>query len=237
MKRIIILATITLFLFTTGFTQEINELSKQEKNEGWELLFNGKDLKGWKIFNGGKVKGWKVVEGILYNSGKGSDHGGDIITKKQFENFELYLEWNISPLSNSGVFIHVQEAIVNKIYLSGPEYQLCDDKGVDEKRGVLRNKNQYTASGYAMYEAHDPQLKPIGEWNITRILVKGTHVEHWLNGHKTVEYELWSDDWYEQKETSKWKDAEHYGMAEKGHIGIQDHGGLTKFRNVRIRKL
>lgn len=237
MTRIIIFATIILFLFTTSFAQEINTLSKQEKKDGWELLFNGEDLKGWKIFNGGKVQGWKVIDGILHNSGEGSDHGGDIITTKQFQDFELYLEWNISPLSNSGIFIHVQEKIVDRIYLSGPEYQLCDDIGVDKKRGTLRNKNQYTASGYAMYEAQNPQLKPISEWNTTRITVKGSHVEHWLNGQKTAEYELWSDDWYAQKENSKWKDKPHYGMAKKGHIGIQDHGGLTQFRNIKIRKL
>jgi hypothetical protein len=237
MKQKILLLALLLPFFLESHAQKINVLTKSEKKAGWELLFNGENFNGWKKYNGKEISGWKVLDGVLHNSGEGSDHGGDIITKKQYENFELYLEWNISPLSNSGIFIHVQEEIVDKIYLSGPEYQLCDDKGVDEKRGVLRNKNQYTASGYAMYEAQDPQLKPIGEWNVTRILVNGSHVEHWLNGQKTVEYEFWSDDWYAKKDVSKWKDAEHYGMAKKGHIGIQDHGGLTKFRNIKIRKL
>uniref|UniRef100_UPI00356A5DEC 3-keto-disaccharide hydrolase n=1 Tax=Mariniphaga sediminis TaxID=1628158 RepID=UPI00356A5DEC len=120
MKKIIpivLLAAFTLFLnplsgmgasgekATDLQKEELNKLTKEEKKEGWKLLFNGVSLKGWKTFNGGKVDGWKVIDGVLNNSGKGSDHGGDIITKKKYDNFELYLEWNISPLSNSGIFI------------------------------------------------------------------------------------------------------------------------------------
>ncbi|RIH63519.1 DUF1080 domain-containing protein [Mariniphaga sediminis] len=213
--------------------EELNKLTKEEKKEGWKLLFNGVSLKGWKTFNGGKVDGWKVIDGVLNNSGKGSDHGGDIITKKKYDNFELYLEWNISPLSNSGIFIRVQEDIVNTIYKTAPEYQLSDDIGITRKR----EKYQFTAACYAMYETTGAEINPPGDWNSSQIVVNGPHVEHWLNGEKVVEYELWSRDWKERKAKSKWKDEPHYGMAEKGHVGLQDHGGLTRFRNIKIREL
>lgn len=211
----------------------INTLSKKEVEEGWELLFDGKSLENWKTFNGGKVTGWEIVDGVLNNSGVGSDHGGDIISKKEFQDFELYMEWKVSPESNSGIFFHVQEGIVNAIYESGPEYQLIDDKGWPTE---LKD-SQYSGANYDMHAPQEAEVVPIDEWNKTRLIVKGPHVEHWLNGKKVVEYELWSDEWYERKENSKWKEREHYGMAKKGHIGLQDHGGLTMFRNIKIREL
>lgn len=213
--------------------QPLNRLTKKEKSDGWKLLFDGRSIKKWKTFNGGKITNWKIIDGILHNSGKGSDHGGDIITKKKYDNFEIALEWNISPQSNSGIFIRAQEDIVKTIYQTAPEYQLSDDIGITRKR----EKYQFTAACYGMYPTNGAKINPPGEWNSSRIVVKDTYVEHWLNGVKVVEYELWSSDWKEKKANSKWKDEPHYGMAEKGHVGLQDHGGLTKFRNIKIRKL
>lgn len=213
--------------------QPINTLTEAEKAEGWKLLFNGTDLNNWKIYNDGEVTGWKVENGILSNSGVGSDHGGDIITKDQYKNFELYLEWKIAPKSNSGVFYHVQEGAGEAIYQSGPEYQLLDDKGWPDPLDT----DQYSGANYAMNAPEGAEVKPIEEWNTTRIIVNGPHVEHWLNDKKVVEYELWSDDWKARKEAGKWKDEPNYGIAETGHIGLQDHGGLTMFRNIKIREL
>jgi hypothetical protein len=204
-----------------------------EKFLGWTLLFDGESLNNWKTFNGGEVTGWKIENGILHNSGTGSDHGGDIITKDEFRNFELYLEWNIAPESNSGIFFHVQEGIVNAIYESGPEYQLIDDKGWPTRLAA----SQYSGANYDMHPPQVAEVVPIDEWNKTRLIVNGPHVEHWLNDKKVVEYELWSDEWYELKEKSKWKNKPHYGAAKSGHIGLQDHGGLTMFRNIKIREL
>lgn len=218
---------------STAQKSELNTLTKSEIKEGWELLFDGKTIDNWKTFNGGEVTGWEIIEGILHNSGVGSDHGGDIITKKQFENFELYLEWKIAHESNSGVFFHVQEGITNAIYESGPEYQLIDDKGWPTKL----EDHQYSGANYAMEAAQNAKVVDLDQWNTTRIMVKNPHVEHWLNGVKVVEYKLWSEEWKEQKENSKWKDTPHYGMSKTGHIGLQDHGGLTMFRNMKIREL
>ncbi len=202
-------------------------------NEGWELLFDGKSVSNWKTFNGGAVTGWKIINGELHNSGVGSDHGGDIITKKQYTNFELYLEWKVTPESNSGIFFHVQEGLTNAIYESGPEYQLIDDKGWPTQLEA----HQYSGANYAMHVPQNAKVVPIDEWNTTRIIVNGPHVEHWLNGKEVVEYELWTDEWKALKAKSKWAEAPNYGMSKTGHIGLQDHGGLTMFRNMKIREL
>lgn len=212
---------------------KINTLSKKEIKKGWELLFDGKSLGNWKTFNGGEVTGWKIIDGELHNSGIGSDHGGDIITKKEYQNFELYMEWKVAPESNSGIFFHVQEGLVNAIYESGPEYQLIDDNGWPTKL----KESQYSGANYDMHAPVNSKVVPLDQWNKTRLIVNGPHVEHWLNERKVVEYELWSDEWKTLKENSKWKDMPYYGAADKGHIGLQDHGGLTIFRNIKIREL
>jgi hypothetical protein len=239
MKKLIFLSgVLAAFLLSCGTatkkSEPINTLSKAEIKEGWKLLFDGKSTDQWKLFNKSEaISGWKIVDGILENSGVGSDHGGDIITKDQFENFELSIEWNVSPQSNSGVFIHVQEGVSEAIYESGPEYQLIDDAGWPEKL----EEWQKSGANYAMQPPANAKVNPAGEWNLTRIVVNGPHVEHWLNGVKVVEYELWSDSWKAQKEAGKWKDVATYGIAKTGHIGLQDHGGLTKFRNIKIKAL
>lgn len=214
--------------------QQNNTLTKAEEKDGWKLLFDGQSTNGWRFFKGGEIKGWKVVSGVLYNSGKGSDHGGDIITKDIYKDFELSLEWKIDSLSNSGVFYHVQELdSIHAIYESGPEYQLRDDKNA--RSSSL--KSQYSGANYSMNEPIGSKVKQLGQWNETRIIVKGPHVEHWLNGVKVVEYELWNEDWLQRKNNGKWKNCPYYGIAKEGYIGLQDHGGLTQFRNIKIHKL
>jgi hypothetical protein len=225
--------TLLLFSCSSAKQQGPNTLSKKEIKEGWELLFDGKTMDNWKMFNGGEVTGWTVVDGIMNNSGTGSDHGGDIVTKKQFTNFVLTLEWKIDSASNSGVFYHVQEGITDRIYQSGPEYQLLDDKGWPTRL----HDDQYSGANYAMQAPVNAEVVPLDQWNFTKIVVNGPHVEHWLNGKKVVEYELWSDEWKTQKAKGKWKDTPNYGMSKTGHIGLQDHGGLTQFRNIKIKAL
>lgn len=213
---------------------ENNTLTSQEIKDGWKLLFDGKTMDQWVMFKTGEpVTGWKVVDGVMENSGTGSDHGGDIMTKDDYENFELDLEWKINPKSNSGIFYHVQPGVTDAIYESGPEYQLIDEKGWPDPLEAY----QYSGSNYAMQAPVGAEVKPVGEWNTTRIVVRNPHVEHWLNGKKVVEYDLWSDTWKAQKEAGKWKDVPYYGMAKTGRIGLQDHGGLTSFRNIKIKVL
>lgn len=232
MKIIVFLfACMSTLLTATALTPQINTLSEKEKKEGWQLLFNGKNFDGWKTFQGKEISGWKVIDGVLNNSGVGSDHGGDIVTKEKFQNFELTLEWKIAPKSNSGVFYHVNEKIGKAIYESGPEYQLIDDKGWPEKL----HDDQYSGADYGMYAPQNAVVKDLNDWNQTRIVVDGTHVQHFLNGVKVVDYQLWNDEWKSLKEKGKWKDYPYYGMAKKGNIGLQDHGGLAQFRNIKIK--
>jgi hypothetical protein len=233
MKLLSAILSLILLASLMSCSQKKKEASNKQKEQGWEVLFDGKSMDKWKTFNGGEVTGWKVINNEMYNSGVGSDHGGDIITKKQYENFELYLEWKVSSQSNSGVFYHVQEGLTDAIYETGPEYQLIDCKGWPEEL----DPTQCSGANYAMHAPKNAKVKPVGEWNTTRIIVKNPHVEHWLNGNKVVEYELWSDDWNERKTAGKWADKEHYGIAKSGHIGLQDHGGQTVFRNIKIREI
>jgi len=232
MKKIFVLIIgFVIFLSAAAQNEKINTLSEKEKKEGWRLLFNGKNLDGWRTFQGREITGWKVIDGVLNNSGVGSDHGGDIITREKFQNFDLELEWKIAPQSNSGIFYHVNEKIGTAIYESGPEYQLIDDKGWPDK---LRD-DQYSGANYGMHAPKNAIVKDVNDWNQARIVVDGAHVQHYLNGVKVVDYFLWDDDWKQLKEKGKWKDYPYYGMALKGQIGLQDHGGLAQFRNIKIK--
>jgi len=234
LSYILLSCVILAGIFCQSKVQQNNTLTKAEVKEGWKLLFDGQSTKGWRFFKDGEIKGWKVVDGVLFNSGTGGEQGGDIITKENFKDFELTLEWRIDAKSNSGIFYHVQELdSIKWLYESGPEYQLYDDAAI----GTQAHKNQLTGANYAMNEPIGAKVKPLDQWNISRIIVKGPHVEHWLNGVKVVEYELWSQDWLQRKNAGKWKDYPYYGIAKEGHIGLQDHGGLTRFRNIKIRTL
>ncbi len=232
MKTIpILFLLITTIISVFGQNVKRNTLSEKDKQDEWKLLFNGKNLDGWKTFQGKEISGWHVVDGVLNNSGIGSDHGGDIITKEKFQNFEISIEWKIASKSNSGIFYHVNERIGKAIYESGPEYQLLDDKGWPEK---LHN-DQYTGANYGMHAPKYAKANDVNEWNKTIIIVDGAHAQHYLNGTKVVDYYLWDTDWKTRKENGKWKEYPNYGMAKKGHIGLQDHGGLVQFRNIKIK--
>ena len=230
---LVLLLTMCKQTSKTADTQATKPLITNNMDKEWQMLFDGKTTNGWRTYGKGTISGWKVVDGVLYNSGGGSDHGGDIITLDEYENFELYLEWKIAQESNSGIFYHVNEAAGKAIYYSGPEYQLLDDTGWPTKLDA----SQYTGANYAMNAPVNAKVKPLNEFNETRIIVKDSHVEHWLNGTKVVDYDLWTDEWKKDVLNSKWKDHPNYGLYKRGHIGLQDHGGLTMYRNIKIKDL
>jgi|SRR5947209_6272180 len=214
-------------------TEKDNYLDKDEQRKGWKLLFDGKDLKGWRTYQNKPADTWRAEDGTLHCIGKDkSTKRGNLITTEQYENFELNVDWKLTPYGNSGILYMVTEQY-KEPYLSGPEYQIIDDKGYPEKL----EKWQMTGANYAM----DPPLKmayrPIGEWNHTRIVVNHGHVEHWLNGIKVVEYTIGSKEWLEHKKEGKWKDAPGYGMNKKGYICLQDHGSEIWFKNIKIREI
>lgn len=230
----ITLITVSMGLFSF-YKQKDNTLSAKEKKEGWQLLFDGKTTNGWRMYQNKPADCWGVKNGELYCKGSETDKSdlrADIITGSQYEDFELSVDWKIAPKGNSGIMYHVTEE-QNAAYLTGPEYQLIDDEGYP---GKLEDW-QKTGADYAMYTAATNAAKPVGEYNTTKIVVKGPHREHWLNGVKVLEFEAWSDDWKKRKSEGKWKDTPSYGMAKKGYICLQDHGSGVWFKNIKMRKL
>jgi hypothetical protein len=196
----------------------------------WRTLFDGTSLDAWRGYKGAPIpSGWHITDKSLAKDVPVAD----IVTKDEFGDFELEIEWKIGEAGNSGIFYRGTEEY-DHIYWSGPEYQLLDDiKGAD-------NKSRLTCAGaaYAIYPSPEGHLKPVGDWNSTRIIAKGSHVEHWLNGFKLLEYEFGSPDWLSRVQASKFSAYPNYGRAKSGHIGLQgDHAGTLAFRNIRIREL
>jgi Domain of Unknown Function (DUF1080) len=196
----------------------------------WHMLFDGKmndSFRGWR--SEGMPEGWHVVDGMLAKEGSVDD----LVTREQFGNFELELEWKIGKAGNSGIFYRGTREY-DHIYWSAPEYQLLDDANAPDGRNRLTS----AGSAYALYAAPAGVVKPFGEWNTARIVVSGTHVEHWMNGQLIVAYDLQSPDWQTKVAASKFSKYPNYGLANKGFIGIQgDHSGALALRSIRIREL
>ena len=235
-KLIFIPGLLISMAITAGCGQVNNELTEAEVAEGWQLLFDGESLDNWKAYNAEGTGSWLVEDGLLAASGTGSDSEGYIITKKQYKNFDLKFDWKIAEGGNSGVLYHVIESERYPTpYLTGPEYQLVDDVGFPSEL----EEWQKTGADYAMYvpDREKKTLNPAGEWNTSRIVFDNGHVEHWLNGEKILEFEAWTDEWFELKNSGKWENAPDYGLSSVGHISLQDHGSRIWFRNMKIKEL
>lgn len=201
-----------------------------EQQNGWKSLFDGKTTSGWRNYKKESVgPGWTVVNGVLTRSGEGA---GDIITAERFANFELALDWRVSEGGNSGIFYRATEDN-DYIWQSAPEMQVLDDAKHSDGKSPLTS----AGSNFALYPAPPGVVRPAGEWNSARLVVNGNHVEHWLNGQKLLEYELGSAEWADRVAKSKFSTMPNYGKASEGHIGLQDHGDLVEFRNIRIKVL
>jgi Domain of Unknown Function (DUF1080) len=200
-------------------------------------LFDGKTLNGWHGFNKtGEVKNWDIEDSAMVCLGAAKDaHGGDIVSDKEYENFELSWQWKITKGGNSGMMYHVIEDPKYKTtYETGPEYQMIDDIGFESKL----EEWQKSGADYAMNLANDKKkLMPVGQWNSSKIVFNKGHVEHWLNGEKIVEFQAWDDKWNKEKKEGKWKDYPDYGVAKKGHIALQDHGHKAYIKNIVITEL
>jgi hypothetical protein len=213
-----------------------NQLTAAEKKDGWVLLFNGKDLDGWRGYKRPDATGtrWVVEDGQLtLKPGDSKDTRGqrDIVSNAAFDQFELAWEWRVSPGGNSGLKYFVLE---DRDAAIGHEYQIIDDeKHPDAKIGPKRQ----TAALYDVLAAANRPIKPAGEWNQSRVVVKGRTVEHWLNGTKVLQYELDSPALKTAIAASKFKDVERFGKLHKAHILIQDHGDAVWYRSIRIRSL
>lgn len=196
----------------------------------WEVLFEGKitdAFRGWQSES--MPQGWRVVDGTLTKDG----NVDELVTRKQYANFDLRLDWKIGKEGNSGIFYRATREY-DHIYWSGPEYQLLDDANAPDGKSQLTA----AASAYGLYAAPAGIVKPYGEWNRSRLVVRGDHVEHWLNGRKVVAYDLRSPEWKAKVAASKFSKYPNYGLAAVGYIGIQgDHPGSIALRHIRIREL
>ncbi len=196
--------------------------------EGWQAL----GPENWRGFRRDRLpEAWVVEDGVLHFRSEGE--GGDIVTKEQYENFELELEWKISEGGNSGIMFRVSEDH-DTPWRTGPEFQVLDDAGHPD---ALNGADRLAGANYDMHAPSKSVVKAAGEWNQTRIVANGQHIEHWLNGEKIVEYELESDAWKQRIAESKWIDMPNYGKEKSGHISLQDHGDPVWYRNIRIRRL
>ncbi|MGC4030187.1 MAG: DUF1080 domain-containing protein [Tepidisphaeraceae bacterium] len=207
-----------------------NTLTDAEKTAGWQLLFDGQDIA--KAFRGYRKEqppdGWRVVAGTLTRVGG----GGDLVSREQFDDFELTLDWRVPEGGNSGVYYRANESGAYG-WQTGPEMQILDDERHPD------GKNPLTSAGaaYAVFAPTAKAARPAGAWNTARLVVQGGHVEHWLNGQKVVDYTLGSPTWRSAVSAGKFKDVKGYGTLPTGHIMLQDHGDAVAFRNIKIRKL
>ncbi len=215
-----------------------NQLSEQEKADGWQLLFDGTTATGWRAFNGNSFPGgWVVDSGTLKSYGTAhGDTGGDIVYGlDSFTHFELSVDWKISTGGNSGIFYHAQEGKQYKApYETAPEYQLIDDLNFPQPLEDW----QKLAADYAMYTADTNKLiKPAGEWNNASIYFTADSAAYFLNGAMTLHFVPWSSDWNIRRNSGKWDAFPDYGKFKTGMIALQDHGSEIWFRNIKIRKL
>ena len=196
----------------------------------WRVLFDGTSLDAWRGYRSETVpEGWVVQDGALTKSVSTNE----LITKDQFGDFELEFEWRVSTGADGGVFYRGTEE-ESRLYWTAAEYQVLDDERAED------NKTRLTCAGaaYGLYPTPAGHLKPVGEWNTARIVVRGPHVEHWTNGEKLVTYELWNEDWTTKVAASKFKAWPKYGRATRGHIGLQGgHAEMLAYRHIRIREV
>jgi hypothetical protein len=222
----------------------VNTLTDAERAEGWRLLFDGVSTEGWRAYNGDAFPdtGWAVIDGALVVGATAQDPdvpiGGDVVTTEVFASFDLRFDFKLSPVANSGVFYLVQEVEGHEIWHHAPEFQVLDDAAylAMDDLGMSMEKH-LTGDNYDLHASAVRAMRPVGQWNEARIVVDGDRVEHWLNGQQTVTYELRSPEWEALVAASKFAPYPGYGRAASGPIGLQDHGRMVWYRNIKVRPL
>ena len=218
----------------------MNSISQEEKNEGWELLFDGVSTAGWHTYGNKPVgKAWKVVDGTLTldvsekKDGKVVG-GGDIVTDKEFDNFHLKYDWKISVNGNSGIIFYAQEDSKYKWpWETGPEMQVLDNNGHPDAKIIKHRAGDL----YDLISSSKETVKPAMEWNTAEIKSVNGKLDFYLNGENVVSTSLWDDNWKQLIAGSKFKNMPDFGKYQKGKLGLQDHGDVVWFRNIKIKRL
>jgi hypothetical protein len=215
-----------------------NTLTAKEKKEGWTLLFDGKTTNGWHTYNRDTVsRNWKVVDGTLVMDPKAKTTRGmeDLVTNKEYENYELVLEWRISERGNSGIIFNIkEEQKFSNTYNTGLEMQVLDNISASDNK----QENHLAGLLYDIYgTAALSKPKPVGEWNKARILQNKGHLLFFFNGIQTLDVQQGSEAWKRLIANSKFKTWKDFATSPKGKIAFQDHGYEVAFRNVKIKPL
>ncbi len=212
-------------------TDTTSTLTPQQQADGWRMLFDGQSLAGWHGYKRADVpSGWTADAGTIHFT-PGSE-GGDLVTDESFSDFELALEWKIQACGNSGIMYRGDESR-DAVWHSAVEYQVLDNTCHPD----AATPSHTAGAVYDLYVPTEDATRPAGEWNQTRIVANGPHVEHWLNGVKVAEYDQDSDEWKSRLAASKFNGMEGFGMRADGIIALQDHGDNVWYRNIKIRPL
>jgi hypothetical protein len=225
----LLLFSFCLAVLTGVHAADTNQLTPQEKSAGWKLLFDGHSLTGWRSLESTEPgKGWTVAHGEIQRTAA----SGDLVTADEYGDFELSLEWKIEKAGNSGVIYRVGLG-EKKTYLTGPEYQLLDNKEAHDNKLA----NHLAGSLYDLVAPPQDYSHPAESWNETRIIVHGWEIQHWLNGKKVVDIDLSSPAGKKLVQESKFKDMPKFATLARGHIALQDHDAVISFRNIKIKAL
>ena len=216
-------------------TAPVNTMPETEAKAGWQLMTNGKDFTGWHGFN---MKGipscWTIEDGCFTMTTTGGAESQDIVTDKVYKSFALYAEFKLDTAANSGIIYHIAEDTIYKFpYETGAEYQVIDHENWPDSLADW----QICGADYAMHPPRVRPFKPVGEWNQAFLIVNGNKVTHMLNGEVVVEFEKYSDEWKQLRNSGKWSSFPDYGKFDEGHISLQNHGTKVWYRNVKIKEL
>lgn len=226
---------------------ENNTLTKEEEEAGWKLLFDGESFDGWRSLGRETIPKnlWKIENGTIHKVNTGDvaslpdgqpAEGGDLITNEQFTDYELYFEWRVEPSGNTGLKYNVSEevSLKNGVSALGFEYQLGDDSNFINER----KPTHLVGALYDLFPTkHKVEINPIDEFNRSRLLVQGNHVEHWLNGEKVLEYELGSKELDSAYRVSKYNKIPDFHKKKRAHLVLQNHKDAAWFRNIKIREI